>query len=81
MNNLFSKSANRLLEKSSIHLPTLERQLGMLLTEQRKQRGDLQTINNKLDRIMVDKHLQMQVDEYFNDEDSPNNIPDSGDLD
>ncbi len=78
MNNLFSKSANRLLEKSSIHLPTLERQLGMLLTEQRKQRGDLQTINNKLDRIMVDKHLQMQVDEYFKDDEPPQ---DSGDLD
>ncbi len=67
MNNLFSKSTNRLLEKSSINFGTLERQLGMLLTEQRKQRGDLKTINDKLDRIMIDKHLQMQVDEYFED--------------
>ncbi len=67
MNNLFSKSASRLLEKSSINIGTLERQLGMLLTEQRKQRGDLKTINDKLDRMMVDKHLQMQVDEYFED--------------
>ncbi len=65
MNNLFSKSANRLLEKSSTSSATLERQLGMLLTEQRKQRGDLKTINDKLDKMMVDKHLQMQVDEYF----------------
>ncbi len=77
MNNLFSKSANRLLEKSSISFGTLERQLGMLLTEQRKQRGDLKTINDKLDRIMVDKHLQMQVDEYFKD----NEPPETGDLD
>ncbi len=77
MNNLFSKSANRLLEKSSINIGTLERQLGMLLTEQRKQRGDLKTINDKLDKIMVDKHLQMQVDEYFKDNEPPVN----GDLD
>ncbi len=74
MNNLFSKSANRLLEKSSINLATLERQLGMLLTEQRKQRGDLKTINDKLDKIMVDKHLQMQVDEYFGDKDNEESL-------
>ncbi len=79
MNNLFFKSANRLLEKSSINLGTLERQIGMLLTEQRKQRSDLKDINGKLDRLLVDKHLQNQVDTYF--EDDTNNIPDRGDLD
>ncbi len=77
MNNLFSKSSRGLFEKSSIELATLERQLGMLLTVQRKQRSDLKTINDKLDKIMVDKHLQMQVDEYFKD----NEPLDSGDLD
>ena len=51
----------------------------MLLSEQRKQRGDLKTINDKLDKIMVDKHLQMQVDEYF--QDNRTDIPDSADLD
>ncbi len=78
MNNLFFKSSKGLLEKSSIDLSTLERQLGMLLTEQRKQRGDLKTINDKLDRIMIDKHLQMQVDEYFEDGQHTDN---GGDLD
>ncbi len=79
MNNLFSKSANRLLEKSSINERTLVRQMGMLLTEQRMQRYDLKVINDKLDKLMVDKHLQLQVDDYF--EDKPENIPESGDLD
>ncbi len=78
MNNLFSKSANRLLEKSSIQSATLERQLGMLLTEQRKQRGDLKDIIGMLNRLLVDKHLQQQVDTYF--EDNPHPV-DSQDLD
>ncbi len=44
---------------------TLDNLIQMLLKEQRMQRSDLQTVNNKLDKLLVDKHLQMQVDEYF----------------
>ncbi len=68
MNNLFSKSRTGLLEKSSINLGTLDTKLEFILAEQRHQRSDLRTINQKLDRLLVDKHLQMQVDEYFKDE-------------
>ncbi len=79
MNNLFSKSSKRLLEKSSINDTTLVRQVGMLLTEQRQQRYDLKVINDKLDKLMVDKHLQSQVDDYF--EDTPTEPPVERDLD
>ncbi len=68
MNNLFSKSANRLLEKSSIDFGRLGVQLEQLLKEQRCQRADLKIVNDKLDRLLVDKHLQMQVDEYFKED-------------
>ncbi len=68
MTNFIFKSPRRLVKKSDntpmVNLNILG-QLKMLLTEQRLQRSDLKTINDKLDRLMVDKHLQMQVDEYF----------------
>ncbi len=67
MNNLFSKSPRRLLEKSSINLEILDRRLEFIQTEMRHQRSDLRELSQKIDRLLVDKHLQMQVDEYFND--------------
>ncbi len=78
MNNFIFKSANRLTKNSSINLGILERQLDFLLKEQRNQRSDLKTVNDKLDKLMVDKHLQMQVDEYFKDNEPPT---EQGDLD
>ncbi len=79
MNNLFSKSPKRLLEKSSINLGILDRRLEFIQAEMRHQRSDLRDISRKIDRLLIDKHLQMQVDEYFND--NKQDIPDSGDLD
>ncbi len=76
MNNLFSKSANRLLEKSSISLGTLDRRLEFIQTEMRHQRSDLRDMSRKIERLLIDKHLQEQVDEYFED-----NKPDQADLD
>ncbi len=67
MNNLFSKSANRLLEKSSINLGVLDRRLEFIQTEMRHQRSDLRDISRKIDRLLIDKHLQNQVDDYFED--------------
>jgi len=62
------------------HLDILiEKKLEFLLVEQRAQRGDLKELSQKIDRLLVDKHLQMQVDEYF--EDNPKDIPEVGDLD
>ncbi len=75
MNNFIFKSANRLIKNSPITLEGLIldclRQIEFIQKEQRMQRSDLKTVNDKLDKLLVDKHLQMQVDEYFNDETSP----------
>ncbi len=65
MNNLFSKSSRRLLEKSSISLGTLDRRLEFIQTEMRHQRSDLRDMSRKIERLLIDKHLQEQVDEYF----------------
>ncbi len=48
--------------------------------ELRHQRCDLKDINMKLQKLMIDKHLQFQVDDYFEkDETSPQT--DQADLD
>ncbi len=78
MNNLFSKSSKRLLEKSSISLSVLDRRLEFIQTEMRHQRSDLRDISRKIDRLLIDKHLQAQVDDYFKD--SPDKDSE-GDLD
>ncbi len=68
MNNLFSKSPRRLLEKSSISLELLNRRLEFIQTELRHARSDHKDMSLKLDKLLVDKHLQMQVDEYFKED-------------
>ncbi len=73
MNNLFSKSSKRLLEKSSINLELLDRRLEFIQTEMRHQRSDLRDISRKIDRLLIDKHLQSQVDDYFKDTDTDGN--------
>ncbi len=76
MTNFIFKSASRLIKNSPITLRGLDNKLILLLREQRHQRSDLHTLSQKIDKLLVDKHLQMQVDRYF-DEDDSNNIPDS----
>ncbi len=71
MNNFILKSANRLIKNSSINpvadLIYVSRQIGFVLSEQRAQRADLQEILTRLNKLMIDKHLQQQVDTYFED--------------
>ncbi len=43
--------------------------LDMLLAEQRHQRIDLTAILRMLSKLLVDKDLQKQVDQYFEDDD------------
>ncbi len=78
MNNLFSKSSKGLLEKSSINLALLDRRLEFIQTEMRHQRSDLRDISRKIDRLLIDKHLQEQVDTYFDQDKIPE---DSAELD
>ncbi len=65
MNNFIFKSASRLIKNSPITLESLYGQLDLVLKEQRHQRSDLHELSLKIQRLMIDKHLQTQVDEYF----------------
>ncbi len=71
MNNFIFKSASRLIKNSSEdlgnRLDLANMRISILLKEQRHQRSDLQDITRMINKLLVDKHLQVQVDEYFED--------------
>ncbi len=78
MNNFIFKSRTGLIKNSSITLESLDRRLQFMQTEQRASRADNLDIKRMLNRLLIDKHLQMQVDNYFEDEDGNNSDnPDS----
>ncbi len=64
MNSFIFKSPRRLIKNSSVNLDT---RLDLVLTEQRHQRSDLKDIKLMINKLLIDKHLQQQVDEYFED--------------
>ncbi len=59
--------------------PDLDTRIDLILREQRHQRSDLKDVKLMLDKLLIDKHLQMQVDEYF-EEDSVHS-PEKEELD
>ncbi len=65
MNNFIFKSPRRLIKNSSCTLDNLMDKLLVMQSQLRLLRTDNANMNGKLDRLLVDKHLQMQVDEYF----------------
>ncbi len=66
MNNFIFKSANRLIKNSPIELgAVIISKMDMIQTEQRASRQDLVDIKLMINKLLIDKHLQMQVDEYF----------------
>ncbi len=73
MNNLFFKSANRLIKNYS---ETIDNRLDQLLREQRHQRSDLKDIKLMINKLLIDKHLQNQVDTYFEDNPSEDELED-----
>ncbi len=79
MTNFIFKSANRLIKNSPLTRDYLVNKLDIILLELRHQRQDNKDIKLMLNKLLVDKHLQTQVDNYFDkdDEDNPNNIPDN----
>ncbi len=81
MTNFIFKSANRLIKNSPFTPEDLIRRFDQVQTEQRYARSDLQMISRKLDRLLVDKHLQLQVDDYFQNEGSPTHPEDRQDID
>ncbi len=67
MNHFIFKSANRLIKNES---PNLGHLIDIVLTEQRHQRSDLHDIKIMINKLLLDKHLQMQVDEFFHEGES-----------
>ncbi len=74
MTNFIFKSSRRLIKNSPITIEALDRKLYLIQTELRAQRQEHRDMSLKLEKLLIDKHLQMQVDTYF-DEDNPENIP------
>ncbi len=75
MNHFIFKSANRLIKNETI---SLDNRLDRIQEQLRYLRQDNKDMSLKLEKILIDKHLQMQVDEYFNDSKvvHPEDIPD-----
>ncbi len=73
MTNFIFKSANRLIKNSPLTEGYLLTKLEAIQSELRHQRQDHKDMSLKLEKLLIDKHLQMQVDNYF--EEDQNNIP------
>ncbi len=73
MTNFIFKSANRLIKNSPLTEGYIMTKLQSIQLELRHQRQDNKDIKLMLDKLLVDKHLQMQVDTYF-DEDKENSV-------
>ncbi len=79
MTNFIFKSANRLIKNSPITEGYIVDKLDLIQIELRHQRQDHRDMSLKLEKLLIDKHLQMQVDNYF-DENDPE-PPAEADLD
>ncbi len=69
MTNFIFKSSRR-LTKNIDNTPEVNLILGQLKivqTQNRLLRQDLVDVKLMINKLLIDKHLQMQVDEYFHD--------------
>ncbi len=71
MTNFIFKSTNGLIKNLTETSDNLMKRVNLVLAEQRFQRSDLKDIKLMINRLLVDKHLTDQANEYF--EDSPQN--------
>ncbi len=78
MTNFIFKSPRRLIKNSPIHDSVLN-QLKIVQSQNRFLRQDLVDVKLMLNRLLIDKHLQSQVDDYFERNDV--HPEDSKDLD
>jgi len=68
MTNFIFKSANRLIKNSPLTEGYILTKLQSIQLELRHQRQDNQDIKRMLNKLLIDKHLQMQVDNYFEED-------------
>ncbi len=71
MTNFIFKSANRLTKNSPITERILNGKLLAIQAELRHQRQDLVDVKLMLNKLLIDKHNQMEVDDYFDKQDRP----------
>ncbi len=74
MTNFIFKSANRLIKNSPLTEGYLLVKLEAIQNELRHQRQDHRDMSLKLEKLLIDKHLQMQVDKYFDEDTQPDGI-------
>jgi len=65
MTNFIFKSANRLIKNSPLTEGYIMTKLQSIQLELRHARQDNKDIKLMLNKLLVDKHLQQQVDDYF----------------
>ncbi len=70
MTNFIFKSASGLIKNKSIDLGDVMYRLNVMQEQLRMLRSDNHEISLKLEKLLIDKHLQMQADEYFTENDS-----------
>ncbi len=80
MPNFIFKSSRRLIKNSPLTEGYLLVKLEAIQKELRHQRQDHKDMSLKLEKLLIDKHLQHQVDHYF-DEDETSHQTDQADLD
>ncbi len=74
MNNFIFKSSRRLIKNSPTpNAQIIIRKLDIALEQNRHLRQDLVDVKLMLNKLLIDKHLQMQVDEYFKEEEHASN--------
>ncbi len=81
MKNFIFKSSKGLIKNDSISLGWLNGQINLLLMEQRHQRADLKDIRLMINKLLISKHLQNQVDEYFEEDETSSQTDDPLDRD
>ncbi len=81
MINYLFKSSRRLSNNSQLTEGYLLVKLESIQKELRAQRIDHKDMSLKLEKLLIDKHLQTQVDTYFNEDRNDVHPEDTRDID
>ncbi len=75
MNHFIFKSPKRLIKNEPINSTTLG-QLKIIQSQNRYLRQDLVDVKLMLNKLLIEKHLQMQVDDYYDNVQHPDETKD-----
>ncbi len=77
MTNFIFKSANRLTKNSPITYTSINQKLNIIQMELRHQRQDNVDIKLMLNKLLIEKHLQMQVDDFYERKETDGSVSDN----